>query len=146
MQRGKFVLGGVVIAVGLVLLFISGVKQSGARHVMLYELVQGLESDLADERVQLAGCRVVDGSIQWDRYHHRPSFTVSDGEHSVLVEYSGNAVLPDSFKDEAQVVLEGRFVTDRQVFDAEVVFAKCPSKYEGKSYDDHVAVTEGASM
>ena len=97
MQRGKFVLGGVVIAVGLIVLFISGVKQSGARHVMLHELVQGLESDLADERVQLAGCRVVDGSIQWDQYHHRPSFTVSDGEHSVSVEYSGNAVLPDSF-------------------------------------------------
>ena len=132
MGRGKFVLGGVVIAAGLVMLFVSGVKQSAARHVMLPELIRGVQNaELTDQRVQLAGCRVVDGSINWDRYHHRPSFTVSDGEHSVVVEYTGNAVLPDSFKDEAQVVLEGRFVADRQVFDAEVVFAKWSVQVRG---------------
>lgn len=147
MGHGKFVFGGIVIATGLVLLFVNGIQQSASRHVMLHELMKGLEtSELADQRVQLAGCRVVDGSIEWDTYHHRPSFTVSDGEHSVLVEYSGNAVLPDSFKDEAQVVLEGRFLAERQVFDAEVVFAKCPSKYEGQSYDDHIAVNKSESL
>ena len=34
-------------------------------------------------------------------------------------------------------MLEGRFTSSNQ-FDADVVFAKCPSKYEGESYDDHV--------
>ena len=141
MGRGKFVLGGGVIVAGVVFLFVGGVQQSAFRHVMLHDLVAGLESaELADRRVQLAGCRVVDGSINWDQYHHRPSFTISDGEHSILVEYTGSAVLPDTFKDKSQVVLEGRFLADRQVFNAEVVLAKCPSKYEGQSYDEHLAV------
>ena len=58
------------------------------------------------------------------------------------VQYTGNAVLPDTFQDKALVVLEGEFVADQSRFDAEVVFAKCPSKYEGQKYEDHVEAME----
>ena len=33
-------------------------------------------------------------------------------------------------------------VADQSRFDAEVVFAKCPSKYEGQKYEDHVEAME----
>ena len=70
-------------------------------------------------------------------YRHRPAFTVTDGERALQVRYTGNAVLPDTFRDKALVVLEGR-LTQANQFEADLVFAKCPSKYEGESYDDHV--------
>ena len=137
-MRYKFVVGSVVVSAGLVFLLISGVRQSSARHLTLDMLLtQAANSELRDRRIQLGGCTVVDGSIRWDEYRHRPAFTVTDGERALQVRYTGNAVLPDTFRDRALVVLEGRLTQAKQ-FEADVVFAKCPSKYEGESYDDHV--------
>ena len=47
--------------------------------------------------------------------------------------YAG--IVPDTFRDEADVVLEGE-VGSNGLFRAETLLAKCPSKYEGQSYED----------
>ncbi len=138
MKQYRFVAGSIVIVACLAFLLVSGVRQSAARHMTLPMLMEEVETSSADGRIQLGGCTVVEGSIQWDTYRHRPQFEVSDGERTLAVHYTGNAVLPDTFQDNALVVLEGEFVADRSRFDAEVVFAKCPSKYEGESYEGHV--------
>ena len=139
MGRYKFTLGAIAIAARLLYLFISGVQQAAATHLTLSSLAQksGL-INFDDERIQLGGCTVVEGSIQWDQYHHRSQFTVTDGDHTLQVKYTGSGVLPDTFKDKSQVVLEGYYDPAVQLFDAKIVFAKCPSKYEGESYEDHV--------
>ena len=57
-------------------------------------------------------------------------FTVHDIEHSEVtfpVVYEG--VLPDTFTDDIEVVLEGRFGTDG-VFQAKTLLTKCGSRYE----------------
>lgn len=99
---------------------------------------QVVATDLEGKRIQLGGCKVVPGSIRWDEYRHRPAFTVADSTYSLEIRYVGNAVLPDTFKDEAQVVLEGYYDLGTNCFEAQIVFAKCPSKYEGQSYEGHV--------
>lgn len=138
MKKYQFLFGSLVIAGGLIYLFASGVQQSSAMHLTLPALMEQLgHKDFKGQRLQLGGGTVVPGSIKWDEYHHRPEFTITDGEHSLQVRYSGSTVLPDTFKDKAIVVLEGHYKADQQLFDAQVVFAKCPSKYEGQSYDDH---------
>jgi len=139
MKKYQFIFGSLVIAAGLVYLFASGVQQSAAMHLTLPALMEQLgHRDFQGKRLQLGGGTVVAGSIKWDEYHHRPDFTITDGEHQLQVRYTGNTVLPDTFKDKAIVVLEGHYKADQQLFDAQVVFAKCPSKYEGQSYDDHM--------
>ena len=50
----------------------------------------------------------------------------------------GRRALPDTFQDRATVVLEGRYDAVAEVFLAEIVYAKCPSRYEGRSYEEHV--------
>jgi len=55
----------------------------------------------------------------------------SDGVNKVDVRYTG--ILPDTFKDEAEVVLKGRFSGDRFDVVPNGVTAKCPSKYEEAS-------------
>lgn len=47
------------------------------------------------------------------------------------VEVSYTGIVPDSFKDCAELVLKGRLV-DPKRFKAEAISAKCPSKYDGK--------------
>jgi len=54
----------------------------------------------------------------------------SDGS-KVDVSYTG--ILPDTFKDEAEVVLKGRFNGERFEVVPNGVTAKCPSKYEEAS-------------
>ena len=56
-------------------------------------------------------------------------FKVENKGSVVHASYTG--ILPDTFKDEAEVVLKGRLITDGH-FQVEPngVMAKCPSKYE----------------
>ena len=62
MRRHKFILGSLVIAAGLVYLFVVGVQQSTAAHMTLQTLMgQSLDED---QRIQLGGGTVVPGSIK----------------------------------------------------------------------------------
>jgi cytochrome c-type biogenesis protein CcmE len=47
-----------------------------------------------------------------------------------VVEASYTGILPDTFKDEAEVVLKGRFAPNSFEVEKNGVMAKCPSKYE----------------
>jgi len=62
-------------------------------------------------------------------------FDVENKGKVVSVSYTG--VLPDTFKDEAEVVLKGRLTSDAHfAVDPNGVMAKCPSKYEEKANYD----------
>jgi len=50
---------------------------------------------------------------------------------SLRVEYKG--ALPDTFKDDVEVIVEGRFTPDGELFEAKTLVTKCPSKYEEQS-------------
>jgi cytochrome c-type biogenesis protein CcmE len=47
-----------------------------------------------------------------------------------VVEASYTGLLPDTFKDEAEVVLKGQFGPNGFKVDKDGVMAKCPSKYQ----------------
>jgi cytochrome c-type biogenesis protein CcmE len=79
------------------------------------------------KRLQLHGF-VVPGSIM-----RRPDsldwrFKVHSKGHVVTASYSG--IVPDTFKDEAEVVLKGALTQDGFHVEEDGVMAKCPSKYE----------------
>jgi cytochrome c-type biogenesis protein CcmE len=57
-------------------------------------------------------------------------FDVHSNGHVVRASYSG--VVPDTFKDEAEVVLKGRLTPEGFHVAKDGVMAKCPSKYEPK--------------
>ena len=58
-------------------------------------------------------------------------FDVENKGKVVRAAYTG--ILPDTFKDEAEVVLKGRLTShDHFAVDPNGVMAKCPSKYEEK--------------
>jgi cytochrome c-type biogenesis protein CcmE len=96
------------------------------------------------KNLQLHGY-VVDNSIM-----RRPNsldyrFKVKNGDSVVLASYTG--VVPDTFKDGAEVVLKGRLAPDGFHVEANGVMAKCPSKYDpatsAKSYQS-VATQAGS--
>ena len=82
------------------------------------------------KRLQLHGF-VVDHSIlrRPDTLDYR--FQVQSNGKVVPVRYTG--VVPDTFKDGAEVVLKGQLVGDYFDVAPNGVMAKCPSKYEAKT-------------
>ena len=46
----------------------------------------------------------------------------------IPVVYQG--IIPDTFKDDSEVVVEGAYDSSEELFHATVLLAKCPSKYE----------------
>ena len=71
------------------------------------------------------------GSIQ--RAGTAVKFTICEKEHNQLlsVVYTGRDPLPDTFRDNAQAMADGKMQPDG-TFHASSIAAKCPSKYEAK--------------
>ena len=82
------------------------------------------------KRLQLHGF-VVEKSIMRrpDTLDYR--FQVQSHGKVIPVRYTG--VVPDTFKDGAEVVLKGRLGPDGFAVDKDGVMAKCPSKYNPQS-------------
>jgi cytochrome c-type biogenesis protein CcmE len=81
------------------------------------------------KRLQLHGF-VVRDSIMRKRDSLEYRFAVESKGRSVPAHYTG--IVPDTFTDEAEVVLKGRLGPDGFDVDPNGVMAKCPSKYEPK--------------
>ena len=71
---------------------------------------------------------VVRDSIMRKRDLLEYRFEIESRGRTLRVMYSG--IVPDTFKDEAEVVLKGRLESDGFHVDPNGVMAKCPSKYQ----------------
>ena len=80
---------------------------------------------------------VVPGSVQVTADRLKWKFDLHRKGKVISATYNG--VTPDTFKDEAEVVLTGRFTP--QGFHATDMTAKCPSKYEEAPPSGPVATT-----
>ena len=123
----KFLIGGGLILVTVGYLMATGIKETGVYYLTPTELSQKLRQDrtIYDVGMKL-GAKVVKGSVQRDVASQTISFRVTDGTASYPVIYHGLA--PDTFTDEAEVVVEGRIQRDG-TFRATTLLAKCGSRY-----------------
>jgi cytochrome c-type biogenesis protein CcmE len=81
------------------------------------------------KRLQLHGF-VVPGSIYIKPSTLEYKFQVQNKGHVVDATYKG--VVPDTFKDDSEVVLKGQLTPQGFHTDSNGIMAKCPSKYEEK--------------
>ena len=76
----------------------------------------------------------VAGDVQSGSIHHvgnETHFVLNQDKVTLKIAYSGVDPLPDTFKDGAQALADGKLARDG-VFHATKVQAKCASKYEAK--------------
>lgn len=76
------------------------------------------------------GGTVLDGSVQYDSKKGNLHFTITDGESKLPVVFEG--IAPNTFRPGVEVVVEGRYVS-KNIFEADKIMAKCPSKYEAQA-------------
>ena len=123
--RNKFVIGSVIIVAALAALAYTGFTQSKTYYHTISEL-SGLHGAAAHQRIRVAG-NVRTGSIA--RLPGRVDFVLEEQGRALDVSYAGRDPLPDTFKDNAQALVEGKLMPDGR-FVAEQVQAKCASKYQ----------------
>jgi cytochrome c-type biogenesis protein CcmE len=125
--RLKFMVGGAVVLAALVWLGFVGFQESKAYYITVNEYAT-MHSQLQGKTVKVAG-DVVQGSI--DRGKIPMEFVISSQGQELRVRYVGKDVIPDTFKDGSQALVEG-VVSQTGVFQASHIEAKCASKYEAE--------------
>jgi cytochrome c-type biogenesis protein CcmE len=126
-KYGKFAALIAVVIGALVWLASTGVSETKTYYKTIAEV--GQMGDRAQtERLRVAG-DVATGSIQHAR--GQVLFTLSQDKLLLKVVYTGTDPLPDTFRDGAQALADGRMGSDG-VFHASKIQAKCASKYESK--------------
>lgn len=121
----KFGIGFGIILVTLSCLAWVGAEQSKTYYHTIAELPT-LQGAALHQRLRVGG-DVRNGSIQHTA--GRINFVLVEEGKNLPVSYVGSDPLPDTFKDGAQCLVEGKIQPDGQ-FEAETVQAKCASKYE----------------
>lgn len=126
-KYGKFAVLIALVIGALVWLAASGATETKTYYKTISELTQ-MGDRAYQERVRVAG-DVASGSIQ--HVKGQVQFTLTQGKQQLKVDYTGSDPLPDTFRDGAQALADGRMGRDG-VFHASKIQAKCASKYEAK--------------
>jgi cytochrome c-type biogenesis protein CcmE len=117
----------VLIIGSLVWLAVGGISDTKTYYKTIPELGQ-MGKSAQNQRLRVGG-DVKPGSIV--KAGAQVSFVLHQGAKTLNVVYSGSDPLPDTFRDNAQALAEGRLGPDG-VFTASKIQAKCASKYEAK--------------
>jgi cytochrome c-type biogenesis protein CcmE len=120
-QKFFFPILFIVFAVGYL------ITSSTSQTLVYYYSVEEFQSQL--NRLQSRGIRINGKAAEIETRGGECRFQVVGEQESLAVVYQG--LLPDTFKEGSEVVIEGRWDSSRQHFEATTVLAKCPSKYEG---------------
>jgi cytochrome c-type biogenesis protein CcmE len=123
----KFVIAAIVIVGAVAWLAISGARDSKSYYVTITEL-QAMGNGAYSKNLRVAG-NVAPGSVKRQGTHLE--FQLVEQDRTLPVVYAGTEAPPDTFKDNAQALAEGRFGRDG-IFHATNIQAKCASKYAPK--------------
>jgi cytochrome c-type biogenesis protein CcmE len=126
-KYGKFAALIVVVVGTLIWLATAGIKDNQTYYKTIAELGQ-LGDQAYTKRLRVAG-DISAGSIV--RKGNVVEFTLVQEKLNLKVAYDGSDPLPDTFRDGAQALADGKMGHDG-IFHANRVQAKCASKYESK--------------
>jgi cytochrome c-type biogenesis protein CcmE len=131
MRNGRFFVGLGGVALVVTYLVWTGISDTMVYYLTPTELMAKVAGDPAFHSVgvKVSG-KVVPGSYSRGEGELVHRFLVHDIEHADVtfpVEYTG--VLPDTFTDDIEVVVEGRY-GEEGLFQAKTLLTKCGSRYE----------------
>src|SRR6516164_1280555 len=124
-KYGKFAALIAIVIGTLVWLATAGMNETKTYYKTISELSQ-MGDQASGKRLRVAG-DVEGGSIQ--RKANMVEFVLVQDKLKLKVAYTGSEPLPDTFRDGAQALADGKMGPDG-VFRAGKIQAKCASKYE----------------
>jgi len=134
--HGRFMVGLVGVAAVITYLVWTGVSETMVYYLTPSELMAKVSEDpsFTEVGVKVSG-KVIPGTYERVEGELLHRFRVRDlVDESVTFEVEYRDALPDTFTDEAEVVLEGR-LNVAGVFQATTLLTKCGSRYEAAPED-----------
>ncbi|NOY39105.1 MAG: cytochrome c maturation protein CcmE [Nitrospirae bacterium] len=126
----KTVIAVMLIVAGVGFLIYKGVSETGVYYLTVNEVIAADPESFNDRGIRVSG-KVVEGSTNYNQRDLLLTFTVRDLDDetkTMKVTYTG--VVPDAFKPDVEVILEGSYDRESNTFSATTLLAKCPSKYK----------------
>lgn len=123
----KFVIGGVVVVAVIVVLIAVSFSGSTSDYLTVAEVKAMGPDQTRDSRV--AGAIVPD-TVEWETRDLHLTFQIEDGTGTLPISFHGPQ--PDMLVDAVEAVVVGKYDPAADVFEAEELLMKCPSKYEEK--------------
>lgn len=124
---------GIAIIVAAIAYFAFAGFEEGKAYYKTIDELEAMGDAAQGKRLRVAGI-VKEGSIQRDGREVR--FELEAENLTLAVLYNGSQPVPDTFKDGAEALVEGRRTADG-TFEADHIQAKCASKYEAKVGEEH---------
>jgi cytochrome c-type biogenesis protein CcmE len=121
----KFLIGGLVVAVVIGVLIATSFSGSTSDYLTVAE-VKAMEADQT-RNARVAG-GIVPDSVNWNTRELHLTFEIEDETGQLPISYHGPQ--PDMLVDAVEAVVIGKYDAADQVFEAEELLMKCPSKYE----------------
>ncbi len=144
MPHLKFVIVGALILGAISYLMFSGINDS---MVYYYTVSEALEKapELANRGIRVSGY-VQAGTIRKVNSLSQVEFLVFEKESDRTLPVIYQGIIPDTFKDNAEVLVEGMYHPEEGKFHANVLLAKCPSKYEalGPEHPPDIPIGKGS--
>jgi len=127
-RKTKFTIGIGIILIFLGILFYFGMSSSMIAYLNVKDIVEAPSKKIS-KLVKVTGI-VKPGSVKSDINNHTIKFLLVDSKepkYKMEVSYSG--IVPDNFKPGNNVVVRGKLLKSN-IFNANQLLAKCPSKYK----------------
>jgi len=121
----KFAVGILLIFIVAVWFGVIGFKEGQSYYLTADEVIE-MKETIYDKHIRVAG-KVVPGSIEKNSMGLK--FKIEQNDIIIPVSYPPDEPVPDTFNDNAQVVISGMY-QENGVFESDAIQAKCASKYE----------------
>ena len=144
MPHLKFLIVGALILGAISYLIFSGINDSMDYFYTVSEALE-MAQELDNRGIRVSGY-VQAGTIQKDNSQSQVEFLVFEKESDRTLPVIYQGIIPDTFKDNAEVVVVGMYRPEEGIFHANVLLAKCPSKYEalGPEHPQDIPIGKGS--
>lgn len=124
-SKTKFIIGGSVVVIVLLVLLATSFSGSTSDSLTIAQVKKLGDDQVRDSMV--AG-KIVPDSVDYQTKELHLSFKIEDDTGILPISYHGPQ--PDMLVDAVEAVVIGKYDPASQVFEADQLQMKCPSKYE----------------
>ena len=135
----KVIIAILVMVASVSFLIYRGLADTSVYYMTVGELKSSsLGMQIGPNQSVRVGGLVVDGGIDYDQRDLELRFSIKDESNSdQVIQALYKGAKPDAFEPEIEALLEGTYDRDKNLFQAETLLVKCPSKYESETTDEN---------
>jgi cytochrome c-type biogenesis protein CcmE len=135
----KVLIAVLVMVASVSFLIYRGLTETSVYYMTVGELkTSALGQKVGPTQAVRVGGLVVDGRTSYNQRDLVLRFSLKDEDNpQEMIDAIYNGAKPDAFEPEIEALLEGTYDRTKNLFQAETLLVKCPSKYESETVQDN---------